>query len=160
MAVVAGALLDGRYRRGLDAGPDWFAAEQDRVHRRVNRLWPRRLGMTPAGLAAAIDARAVLRYRWRLCRGLLPLRRDALTDVLAAVRAGHPVAMLIGHVIPRHWVLIVAAADDRLRCFDPASGNHREVTVAAVRHAQITGLGFDRPFAFVLPRRPGTHCVP
>ena len=160
VAVVAVALLDGRYRARLDDGPDWFAAEQGVVHRQANRVWPRRLGMTPVGLAAVLTVRSPVRYRWRIHRGLLPGRQDPATDVVTAVRAGHPVAMLIGHVIPRHWVLIVAGDGNRLRCFDPASGQVRTTTVGAIRKAHVEGLGFGRPFALVLPARPGTRCAP
>ena len=68
VAVVAGALLDpGRQAKLSD--PAWFAGEQARVHREVNRLWPRRLGTTPTGMARALTARsspAGVRYRWRL----------------------------------------------------------------------------------------------
>lgn len=160
VAVVAAALLDDGYRSLLRAGPGWFGTEQDMVHRRVNRAWPRRLGMTPAGLAAAIADRCGVRCRWRFARGLLPGRVDVITDVLDTVRSGAPVPMLIGHVIPRHWVLIVAVTGNRLRCFDPASGEPREVAVSAVRQAQLDGLGFGRPFAFVLPIRPGPRCAP
>ena len=160
VAVVAAALLDGGYRSRLQTGPGWFGTEQDMVHRLVNRVWPRRLGMTPPGVAAAIADRCAVPCRWRIARGLLPGRADAIADVLDAVRSGAPVPMLIGHVIPRHWVLLVAVAGNRLRCFDPASGELREVTVSAVRQAQLEGLGFGRPFAFVLPIRPGPRCAP
>ena len=100
VAVVAAALLDRGYRQSLQAGPQWFAAEQTRVHRAANRIWPRRLGMTPCAVAAAVNTHSPVRYRWRCSRGLLPGGVDRLTDVLAAVEAGRPVAMLIGRVIP------------------------------------------------------------
>src|SRR6201999_3386460 len=109
VAVVAGALLDRADGADL-SDPEWFADEQARVHAEVNRVWPRRLGTTPLGMARALTAHSVasgMRYRWRLFRG----RRDALTDVRRAVDAGSPVAMLVGRLIPRHWVLIVEAAD-------------------------------------------------
>ncbi|WBP92940.1 hypothetical protein O6072_25005 [Mycolicibacterium neoaurum] len=160
VAVVAAALLDDGYRSRLQTGPGWFGTEQDMVHRLVNRVWPRRLGMTPPGVAAVIADRCAVPCRWRVARGLLPGRVDAIADVLDAVRAGAPVPMLIGQVIPRHWVLIVSVTGERLRCFDPASGELREVTVSAVRQAQLEGLGFGRPFAFVLPIRPGPRCAP
>lgn len=151
VAVVAGALLDPSYRSklsGRDAS-SWFSDEQSRVHARVNRLWPRMLGTTPMGLARAISAHSgKAAYRWRLWRG----RRDPLTDVLGAVRSGRPVAMLIGSVIPRHWVLVIEVTGDRLRCYEPSSGEVRTVQVDAVQRAQLTGLGYPRPFAFALPR--------
>ena len=107
--MVAGALVDPAYRAALTDSPrSWFDDEQLRVHAEVNRVWPRMLGTTPMGIARALTTRTELRgvkYRWRLFRG----RRDRLTDVLRAVKAGWPVAMLVGRFIPRHWVLIVGA---------------------------------------------------
>jgi hypothetical protein len=148
VAVVAGALLDPRYRAAVVASDAHAVAEQARVHAEVNRVWPRRLGTTPQGMARALSEHGV-RYRWRLFRG----RRDKLSDVLSAVEAGWPVAMLIGRVVPRHWVLIVDAGGDVLQCYEPSSGEVRPVDVDAVRGSRLMGLGYSRPFAFVLPRR-------
>lgn len=153
VAVVAGAMLDPAYRAELLA-PDsdtWFAAEQGRIHAVVNRIWPRQLGTTPAGMARALSAHSAKRgvtYRWRHFRGA----RDPLSDVRAAVTQGWPVAMLIGERgIPRHWVLLIGEEREVLQCYEPSSGKVVSVDVAAVRGARLTGLGFPRPFAFVLP---------
>jgi hypothetical protein len=149
VAVVAGALMDPAYRASLrDRG--WFDDEQLRLHSAVNRVWPRMLGTTPMGMARAVNTRAELRgvrYRWRPFFG----RRDRLTDVLESVRAGWPVAMLVGRVIPRHWILIVGVAAETLQCYEPTSGDVRPAHVAALRHSRLTALGYPRPFAFVLP---------
>lgn len=153
MAVVAGALLNPGYRAGLtggDAGRVWFAGEQLRVHTMVNRVWPRALGTTPLGMARALTIHSGelgVRYRWRIWWG----RRDQLSDVLEAVGSELPVPMLIGRVIPRHWVLIVEASADELRCYEPSSGAVRPVAVDSVRRGQLRGLGYPRPFAFVVP---------
>ncbi|MBU9767242.1 hypothetical protein FR943_25850 [Mycobacterium sp. TNTM28] len=153
VAVVAGALLDHTYRAELlnPGGDTWFAAEQGRIHASVNRIWPRQLGTTPAGMARALTAHSSkygATYRWRRFRGA----RDSLADVCGAVTDGWPVAMLIGERgIPRHWVLIVEAADGVLQCYEPSSGYVLPIDVAAVRGARLTGLGFPRPFAFVVP---------
>jgi hypothetical protein len=150
VAVVAGALLDPD-RQGDLADPAWFADEQARVHAEVNRIWPRRLGTTPTGMARALTARSSssgVRYRWRLFRG----RRDRLSDVRRAVAADLPVAMLIGRFIPRHWVLIVDVDWLQWQCYEPSSGEVRSVEVAAVRRSRLSGLGYPRPFAFVLPK--------
>ena len=162
VAIVAGTLLDPAHRARLlqPDGEEWFAREQGRIHASVNRAWPRRLGTTPAGMARALTDLAAARgvaYRWRRFRG----RRDALADVRGAVAAGLPVAMLIGERgIPRHWVLIVDANDEALQCYEPSSGRVIGVRVAPVREARMTGVGFARPFAFVLPTSveiwPGT----
>ena len=150
VAVVAGALLDPG-RQGELADPAWFADEQARVHAELNRIWPRRLGTTPTGMARALTARSAssgVRYRWRLFRG----RRDRLSDVRRAVEGDWPVAMLIGRFIPRHWVLIVDTTWLQWQCYEPSSGEVRSVDVEAVRRSRLSGLGYPRPFAFVLPK--------
>jgi hypothetical protein len=150
VAVVASALLDPGYQAAL-SDPRWFAGEQARVHADVNRVWPRRLGTTPAGMARALSAHSSasgVRYRWRLFWG----RRDGLIDVQGAVAAGLPVAMLIGRFIPRHWVLIVEAGPTAWQCYEPSSGQVRAVDVDALRQSRLSGLGYPRSFAFVLPR--------
>lgn len=154
VAVVAGALLDPAYRSQLSgAGFDraWFAQEQLRVHALVNRVWPRALGTTPMAMARALTCcsrgRGV-RYGWRLWWG----RRDRLADVLDAVRSDLPVPMLVGRWIPRHWVLVVEATAGVLRCYEPSSGEVRPVGLDGLRCAHLEGLGYPRPFAFVLPR--------
>jgi hypothetical protein len=155
VAVVAGALVDTGDVHELTGptGRAKFDREQARVHASVNRLWPRALGMTPAGLARAISAHSVSkgrRYRFRARWG----PGDRIAEAVAEVTAGWPVAMLVGNVIPRHWVLIVACSGDTLTCYEPSAGAIREVSVDAVRRARIRGLGFARPFAFVLPEPP------
>jgi hypothetical protein len=153
VAVVAGMLLDPGYRANL-SGPAWFDAEQAAVHVAANRIWPRALGTTPWGMATTISrhsARYGVRYGWRLVR-----RRDTLSDVRRAVTARWPVALLVGAggpvVVPRHWVLITEVVDETLRCYEPSSGEVRPVSTADFRKARLTGLGFPRPFALVLPR--------
>jgi hypothetical protein len=158
VAIVAGALLDPRY--GAQLAPDgvavagdvqkWFSGEQGRVHREVNLIWPRALGTTPSGMARALTVHSEprgVRYRWRNFRG----RRDGLSDVRDAVGGGWPVAMLVGNFIPRHWVLLVDTAGEAFGCYEPSSGAVRAVNAEAIRHARLTGVGFPRPFAFVLP---------
>lgn len=156
VAVMAGALLDADYGAHLfggrtDGAQQWFDAEQGRVHRAVNTVWPRALGTTPAGMARAITAHSIGRgaaYRWR------PVRRgEPLADVTGALDAGWPVAMLIGTAIPRHWVLLTECSQAGLRCYDPATGRLHSVDPEAIREARLTGLSFARPFAFVLPRQ-------
>jgi hypothetical protein len=150
VAVVASAILNPAYSARL-TGREWFAAEQARVHDAVNRIWPQRYGTTPMGVAAAISEHGAVPYRWRVWWG----RRDRLTDVLAAVDAGRPVAMLVGRIVPRHWVLLLSR--DRMRapgvvaCYEPSSGQVRAVEIEAIRTATLGNVGFPRPYAFVLP---------
>ncbi len=150
VAVMARAMLDADYGKALDAeqAQQWFAAEQGRVHWAVNVVWPRALGTTPAGVARAVNTHSAVAYRWRAVRP-----RDGLTDVCAAVRAGRPVAMLIGSVIPRHWVLLTESRGSTFRCYEPSSGRLVDVESDDIRLGRLQGLGFPRPFAFVLPAR-------
>ena len=150
VAVMAGALLDSEYGAPLTSGEAqrWFHSEQGRVHRAVNVVWPRALGTTPAGMARALSVHGA-RYRWRPARG-------DLADVRAAVSADWPVAMLVGSLIPRHWVLLTAfdatgPHGEEFRCYEPSSGRVVGVAVAAIRTAALSNVGFPRPFAFVLP---------
>lgn len=148
--MVAGALLDGDYAARI-GDPAWFAGEQARVHAAANRLWPRALGTTPWGMARAIGWHGVghrVGYDWRLLRP-----PDDLADVGRAVRAHWPVAMLIGDVLPRHWVLMVEGDDELVQCYEPSSGEVRSIPWRDVGRARLRGLGFPRAFAVVLPRR-------
>ena len=148
VAVMARALMDADYGEPLRAGEfeqaqRWFHAEQGRVHKAVNMVWPRALGTTPAGMARALSSHGI-GYRWR------PAGR-ALTDVRDSLAAGRPVAMLIGSSIPRHWVLLTEICGTDVRCYDPGPGHLVRVPIAAVGAARIPGLGYRRAFAFVLP---------
>lgn len=147
VAVMAGALIDAEYRVHLEGrrAQEWFHAEQGRVHRAVNVMWPRALGTTPAGMARALSSHGT-RYRWTTAG-------RALAEVCDAVTAGWPVAMLVGAAIPRHWVLLTELNAATFRCYEPSSGRLVPVAVGDIRAARLKNLGFPRPFAFVLPVR-------
>jgi hypothetical protein len=153
VALVAAALLDATRR----VDPGRFAAEQGQLHAATNRIWPRALGMTPWGMARALRGlRPGQRYRWRFARA------DRIADVVAAVRGGTPVPMLIGRWIPRHWVLLIAV--DRAgvwSCYEPSSGTIQPVPTAALRTRRLAGLGYPSLFGFVLPVSPHaeTRCA-
>ena len=152
VAVMAGALLGTDYGAVLSSGPvdaaqRWFDGEQGRVHRVVNVVWPQALGTTPAGMARALNNQVGahgIRYRWRSAGG-------SLADVRAAVGAGRPVAMLIGSVVPRHWVLLTELSGASMRCYEPSSGRLVLVAIEDIRRGRLAELGFPRPFAFVVP---------
>jgi hypothetical protein len=145
VALVASAALDPAY--GATVTDE--ATEQHRIHAAANRLWPRKLGTTPWGVAAVISAHTAAlgaHYGWRLFRG-------DLSAAIAAVECDWPVAMLIGAGVPRHWVLIVGHSDGVLECFNPARGSVASIPVADVRARRLEDLGFPRAFALVLPTR-------
>ncbi|WP_232077376.1 hypothetical protein [Mycolicibacterium aichiense] len=149
---MTGALLDVEYGAPLHAErpQPWFDAEQARVHRAINVVWPHALGATPAGVARAMTEHSIargVRYRWRPARC-----HDGLADVCDAVAAGWPVAMLIGAVLPRHWVLLFEIDGAALRCYEPSSGALLDIAIEDIRRSRLARLGFARPFAFVTPR--------
>jgi hypothetical protein len=153
VAVMAGALIDTGYGAALrSADPQpWFDAEQARVHRAINVVWPHALGASPAGVARAITRHSVV-------RGVRYTSRPALfglADVCDAVDARWPVAMLIGSVIPRHWVLLTEIDGAVFRCYEPSSGSVVEIPIDDIRHGRLSRLGFPRAFAFVVPRLTG-----
>ena len=47
--------------------------------------------------------------------------------------------------------LLTEVDGSAMRCYDPASGQRSWISVADIREARLRGLGFPRPFAFVLP---------
>ncbi len=147
VAIIGAALLDPDYASDL-TDANWFADEQGRLHRGLNRLWPRALGTTPWGIRRALSRHSAVPYRWRAAR----LRHDRLLDVREAVLLGYPVAMLVGSWLPRHWVLVIdVAGTSGFRCYEPSSGEIRTVEAADIRAGRLVGVGFPRPWAFVLP---------
>lgn len=156
VAVMAGALLDAEYGAPLREGgmqaeraQRWFDAEQGRVHRAVNVVWPRALGTTPVGMARALSSHGVP-YRWRPARP-----HGSLADVCAGLDAGYPVAMLVGSAIPRHWVLLTELDGSVVRCYEPSAGRLVAVPLEGIRDSRLRGVGFPRAFAFVLPSSAG-----
>jgi hypothetical protein len=151
VAVMGGALLDPHYGAALGSATAqaWFDAEQLRVHRTINVVWPRALGASPAGVARALTVHSSPRdvyYRWRpACGG------GRLADVCDAVAAGWPVAMLIGSVIPRHWVLLTELDGAVFRCYEPSGGELVDIPIEDIRGGRLSRLGFPRAFAFVVP---------
>jgi hypothetical protein len=102
-AVTAGASA------GVAAGfGDRFDARQLEVHRATNRRWPRALGTTPWGMARWLREHvpAAGPYRVRLVDDVSRADVDLVTAAVgAALAAGHPVPLLVGRWLPRHWVM-------------------------------------------------------
>lgn len=161
MAVlVARLLVDPDYAGWLIGDPDSrvvagrIAAEQRRIHARANRLWPRRLGTTPWGMVAVLGQELPgVRYRWWLVDDTDPASVVAGLDRAgAAVAAGHPVPVLVGARLPRHWVLLTGRqpAGGVLVFFNPVGRTVRlaETELAAGGRA---GLSWPHLQAVVVP---------
>ncbi len=152
VAVVAGALLDPAYRSRADG----LAAEL--VRRRAVASPQRgepRLAADARHHPDGACPRAHRPHRGARCPvsvAVVPWSTRS-ADRCAGLRrttAGRLRCWSAGS-IPRHWVLIVGVNGETLRCYEPSSGDVRPANVDALRHSQLTGLGYRRPFAFVLP---------
>ena len=167
--IVARAETDPVYALGLTGGlePPYdqadrdefdrrLTAEQRLVHDATNTLWPQSLGTLPAGIADWLNkhtaAATGVRYRWHLVddtgrRGI----GDALREVVTTVDGGHPVPILVGGPVPRHYVLVVGHAGDDLLIFEPSSGDTVRVPAAGFVNGTLgSTAGFDHVQAVVV----------
>ena len=155
VALAVRALADGGYASGLGAVRE-LAAEQARIHRATNRIWPRSLGTPPWGLVAELNRHSRRPYRWRTVRRSGLGRRSGigrgLDEVVDALDAGWPVPLLIGALVPRHYVLLVAPSPDGIWVYDPANGTVRAVARSALRGEGAWPFGWPRVFGYAVPR--------
>jgi hypothetical protein len=132
-----------------------YDARQQQVHRETNRFWPRALGTTPWAMAAWLrrNVPAAGRYRVRLVDDACAADvAGAVACVGAALDGGRPVPLLVGSLVPRHYVLALGRHGDGWRVYEPTSGSVRALGVALVGARRLHPiLGFDRLHAALLP---------
>jgi len=132
-----------------------YDARQKEVHGQTNRLWPQALGTTPWGAVRWLrdHAPAAGRYRVRLVDDTsAPDVTRAIEEAGAALDAGRPVPLLVGSLVPRHYVLALRTDGEGWRVYEPTSGQVRLLDLAAVRRRRLAPvLGFDRLHAVLLP---------
>ncbi|MFL6142533.1 MAG: hypothetical protein ACJ72N_11800 [Labedaea sp.] len=147
--VYALALTDGDFAAN-------FAAERATVHDRTNVVWPERFGTSPAGMAAWLNAHAAALgtgYRWELVDDTDPRAISAvLRQVVTAADSGHPVPILLGGPVPRHYVLVIGHSGGDVLLYEPTGGR----TVRVAEQDFLDGrlrepAGFDHVQAVVLP---------
>jgi hypothetical protein len=158
-AVPAG----GQLLAGSLISPNSFGSRYDsrqkQVHRQTNRFWPQALGTTPWGAARWLrdHVPAAGRYRVRLVDDTSPADIEALLSAVdAALAEGQPVPLVVGSLVPRHYVLALCrdgdGPGDGWRVYEPTSGQVRLLARAAVRERRLAPvLGFDRLHAALLP---------
>ncbi|MEV4639829.1 hypothetical protein AB0J80_21030 [Actinoplanes sp. NPDC049548] len=166
--VAAKAVLDPLYAWALTTGgrPDSpeesdesFArrlrAEQQRVHDRTDTLWPQSLGTPPWGVSALLSrdpAGLGARYRWVSAVPLVPaLAGTVLRRALAAAALGYPVPVLLGDLIPRHYVLLLGQDGDAASFYEPSAGAVIVVSTRDLLRPDVRKLGFPRLHGAVLP---------
>jgi hypothetical protein len=143
---------------GDDTGEKFLArlkAEERRVHGATNFVWPLLLGTPPWGMRDQMDKPAVgagARYEWAMVPDWAPGAADAvLRRALVAVARGYPVPVLIGDLIPRHYVLLVAATPAGATFFEPGSGAILRIPPADLKRRDFRALGFSTLKGAVLP---------
>jgi hypothetical protein len=153
--IVARAEHDPRYALTLTSG-DFAAAFRDAratVHDETNRWYPQFAGTSPRGMAVWLSRHVGVRHRWRLVDDRDPRSVSAaLRRTLGAVDDGFAVPLLVGAVVPRHYVLAVGHHDGSVLVFEPTAGR----TVAVPDSAFLSGglraaLGFPHLQAVVVP---------
>ena len=133
-----------------------YDARQKLVHRQSTRFWPQALGTTPWGMVGWLRryAPGAGPYEVRLVDDMSATDvDDALAQVEAALAAGRPVPLLVGPLVPRHYVLALGVLDGgRWRVYEPTSGQVRALDLRLVRERRLAPvLGFDRLHAVLLP---------
>jgi hypothetical protein len=133
-----------------------YDARQKQVHRQSTQFWPQALGTTPWGMVGWLRRHApgAGPYRVRLVddRWTADLD-DALAAAGTALAAGRPVPLLVGSLVPRHYVLALGVqGDGRWRVYEPTSAQIRPLELQSVRERRLTPvLGFARLHALLLP---------
>lgn len=149
--IVARLMRDPAYaRRVLAVEPQQsFAREVLALHRRVGRVWPRRLGTTPWAVARGLRRITGTRY---VVRWIPPSRRVLAWQVLRrAVRDGALVAVYVGNRwSPRHVVLAHRAAGEIVGAYEPGQGRTRRATAEMFVEGRLR-WGWPVPWALVLP---------
>jgi hypothetical protein len=152
-ATGAGAGARAGVATGFGARYD---ARQRQVHRQSTRFWPQALGTTPWGMVGWLRRHApgAGPYRVRLVddRSAADVD-DALAAAGVALAAGRPVPLLVGSLVPRHYVLALGVqGDGRWRVYEPTSGHVRALDLRLIRERRLAPvLGFDRLHALLLP---------
>jgi hypothetical protein len=157
--IVTHAEADPLYALSLTEG-DFaarFKAERDRVHEETNLVWPEAFGTSPKGMAGYLNARSAVlgtEYGWRLVDDTNHREISAaMRAVVTSADRGHPVPMLVGGPVPRHYVLVVGHSGGDVLIYEPTGG----ATVLVAERDFLSGslrdsAGFDHVQAVVLPR--------
>jgi hypothetical protein len=153
--IVARAEHDPRYALALTSG-DFASAFRDArrvVHGETNRWYPQFAGTSPHGMAVWLTRHIGVRHRWWLVDDRDPRSVSrALRRTLAAVDDGFTVPLLVGAVVPRHYVLAVGHHDGSVLVFEPTGGRTVAVPDAAFLSGALrAALGFAHLQAVVLP---------
>jgi hypothetical protein len=165
--LVARAMIDPLYNLYLTTGdstdPDAataaqfqtrVAAEERRIHDATNVVWPESFGTSPWGVRDELNRYAGAtgtRYDARLFVGTGGRTNPALHDAVTAVGSGQPVPVLIGDLLPHHYVLMVGRRGSDLLFYDPGYAEVAMVSAQAFLRGDLSTLGYRHVMAVVTP---------
>lgn len=147
--LIARLLTDPIYAMQFTAGNpgddsvviDRLRREEQRIHDSTNWLWPESLGTPPWGLSHEMDKTGT-DYGWHLVDDTDPRSVDpAMRAAVTAADQGHPVPVLIGGGVPRHYVLLVGHDGDNLVFYDPGDGGVKQVPASDFLDGHMVDLG-------------------
>jgi hypothetical protein len=142
---------DGHFRRRL-------RAEEQRIHDDTDVLWPQRAGTPPWGISDRLNRDSAglgTRYRWvPTVQGGAAFANRVLRQALAAANHGFPVPILIGDVIPRHYVLLLRGDAWGASFYEPTAGEIVVVDTAELERRDFGELGYPRLEGVILPTGP------
>ncbi|MFI7600073.1 hypothetical protein [Actinoplanes sp. NPDC049681] len=166
--VAARAVVDPLYAWRLTTGgrpnspeesderfADRLESEQQRVHDETDTLWRQSLGTPPWGVSGLLSrdpAGLGARYRWVPVPPFVPMLAAAvLRRALAAAAQGYPVPVLIGDLIPRHYVLLLGRDGAGASFYEPSAGAVIVVSIENLLRPDVRALGFPRLHGAILP---------
>jgi hypothetical protein len=172
--LAARALIDPVYALHLTTGgwPDTteesgdrfeerLRTEERRIHDESDLLWPQRAGTSPWGISRLLNtgpADLAARYRWTAVAATFPSHIDSvIRRALAAVDRGYPVPLLIGDLIPRHYVLLLRHDARGASFYESTAGEVVVVPAGDLRRRDFSAVGYARLHGAVLPSGPAAR---
>jgi hypothetical protein len=126
--------------------------EEQAVHDQTDLLWPQNAGTPPWGISEWLNrdpAGLGARYRW--IPAIPALSGGVLRRALDAANHGYPVPLLIGDVVPRHYVLLLRHDARGAYVYEPTIGAVVLVRQADLDRRDFGRLGFPHLAGAILP---------
>jgi hypothetical protein len=172
--LAARALIDPIYALHLTTGgrpgtaeelgvrfEERLRTEEQHIHDQSGRLWPQRAGTSPWGISRLLNTGPpdlAARYRWTAVAPAIPAHIDSvIRRALAAVDRGYPVPLLIGDLIPRHYVLLLSHDAWSASIYEPAAGEVVAVPAEDLRRRDFSAVGYAHLQGAVLPSGPAAR---
>ncbi|WP_250033788.1 hypothetical protein [Paractinoplanes maris] len=131
-----------------------LAGEEQQIHDDTDVLWPQLAGTPPWGLSTRLSrdpAALGSRYRWRPALPVPGADRAVLRQALTAANRGLPVPVLIGDVVPRHYVLLLRHDDAGAWFYEPTAAEIVVVPRRDLERRDFGRLGYPRLAGVILP---------